>query len=186
MEYDNQVTSVEIAIDPKYVTSDRGVSSQVQKRFEKALGENFRVKNRFQQNESFYKLLTYEKLAIYIILLFIVLIISCNVFGSLSMLVIEKKDDMEIFRSMGAPESMVKKIFITEGWMISLLGMAVGVVFGLLLCWAQHSFGLVQMPGNFIIKAYPVVVKMSDIVVIVASVALIGYLMAHLPFMRKR
>ena len=142
-------------------------------------GEGFIVKNKYQQNESLYKMMTYEKLAIYLILLFVVLIISCNVFGSLSMLIIEKQDDIEILRSIGADNATINRIFTTEGWMISLLGAAVGIVVGVLVCLAQQYLHLVSLPGNFVVNYYPVHLQVFDILAIFVSVAAIGYLMSH-------
>ena len=139
---------------------------------------SFTVKNRQQQNESLYKLLSYEKIAIYAILLFVMIIISCNIFGSLSMLIIEKRDDIEILTSMGADERLIKKIFVKEGWMISLLGIVAGIALGLLICLLQQKVGLVKMPGNFIVEYYPVVIRWSDIMIIAGGVGLIGYLAA--------
>ena len=119
-------------------------------------------------------------MAIYLILLFVMLIVSFNIFGSLSMLIIEKRDDIATLRAMGADDALVSQIFVREGWMISLLGIAVGVAAGLLVCWLQQHFGLVKMPGNFVVDAYPVVVQVTDILLIVLGVALIGWLISLL------
>jgi ABC-type lipoprotein release transport system permease subunit len=81
---------------------------------------------------------------------------------------------------MGADDTLVEQIFVREGWLISLLGIAVGVVVGLLVCWVQQRFGLVKMPGNFVVDAYPVVVRISDVLIIIAGVALIGWLISFL------
>ena len=122
----------------------------------------------------------YEKIAIYLILLFVMLIVSFNIYGSLSMLIIEKRDDIATLRAMGADDGLVSQIFVREGWMISLLGIAIGVAVGLLVCWLQQRFGLVKMPGNFVVDAYPVVVQVSDILIIIVGVALIGWLISLL------
>ena len=79
---------------------------------------------------------------------------------------------------MGADDSLIGQIFVREGWLISLLGIAVGIVLGLLVCWAQQRFGLVKMPGNFVVDAYPVVVRVADILIVIAGVALIGWLIS--------
>ena len=178
LEYDNEVTSVEIYADSDVIAPNGVVTADFQKKVSAALGDSFTVKNRQQQNESLYKLLSYEKIAIYAILLFVMIIISCNVFGSLSMLIIEKRDDIEILRSMGADDRLIKKIFVKEGWMISLLGIVIGIALGLLVCLLQQKVGLVKMPGNFIVEYYPVVIRWSDILVIAGGVGLIGYLAA--------
>ncbi|MBQ5482186.1 MAG: ABC transporter permease, partial [Bacteroidales bacterium] len=147
---------------------------------EEKLGDGFVVRDRQQQNTMLYKLLKYEKIAIYLILLFIMLIISFNIYGSLSMLIIEKRDDIATLRAMGADDALVGQIFTREGWLISLLGIFSGVAIGLLICWAQQRFGLVKMPGNFVVDAYPVVVQAADILLIIAGVALIGWLISLL------
>ena len=108
------------------------------------------------------------------------LIISCNIFGSLSMLVIEKQADVKILESMGADRKLTRGIFVREGWYISLLGVAIGTAVGLLVCFLQQQLGLVKMPGNFVVEAYPVVVRLQDVLITVASVSLIGYLAARL------
>ena len=127
----------------------------------------------------------YEKLAIYMILIFIVIIIAFNVYSSLTMLIIEKKDDIGTLRSLGAPESMTRRIFLLEGWLISLLGLAIGLVIGIALVLLQQKFGLIRMPGNYIINAYPVILKASDIVWTVIGVAGVGYLLALPPSFTK-
>jgi ABC-type lipoprotein release transport system permease subunit len=97
------------------------------------------------------------------------------------MLVIDKRDDIEILKSMGADSAMIKRIFSTEGWLISLLGVVSGILLGLIIALAQQHFGLVKMPGNFMVDAYPVVVKFSDIVLTFVSVSTIGYIMSRIP-----
>ena len=179
LEYDKEVSMLEIRLKPETLTADGTISRQTQKEIAALFGDGFTVKNKYQQNESLYKMMTYEKLAIYLILLFVVLIISCNVFGSLSMLIIEKQDDIEILRSMGADDRTINRIFTTEGWMISLLGAAAGVLIGVLVCLAQQYFHLVKLPGNFIVSYYPVHIKLLDILIVFVSVAAIGYLMSH-------
>lgn len=178
LEYEEEVTSVEIYADSSVIAPNGVVTAGFQKRVSAALGDSFIVKNRQQQNESLYKLLSYEKIAIYAILLFVMIIISCNILGSLSMLIIEKRDDIEILKSMGADDRLIKKIFVKEGWMISLLGIVVGIAVGLLVCLLQQKVGLVRMPGNFIVEYYPVVIRWSDILIIAGGVGLIGYLAA--------
>ena len=108
------------------------------------------------------------------------LIVSFNIYGSLSMLIIEKRDDIATLQAMGADNALVSKIFVREGWMISWLGIGIGVAAGLLICWLQQRFGLVKMPGNFVVDAYPVVVQASDILIIIVGVALIGWLISLL------
>lgn len=156
----------------------------VQAKFEEALGEGYMVKNRYQQNETIYKMMTYEKVAIYMILLFIIIVVSCNVFGSLTMLIIEKTDDIHTLESMGASHKLIRNIFALEGWLITFLGMICGVVLGVLLCWIQQYFGVIKMPGSFIVNSYPVVVNWIDIVITVVGVSLVGFIITALPAWR--
>ena len=180
LEYDDEVSALEIYLKPdalnRHGLAPRSFLSQVQDK----LGSDFRVRDRQQQNTTLYKLLKYEKIAIYLILLFVMLIVSFNIYGSLSMLIIEKRDDIATLRAMGADDALVGQIFTREGWLISLLGIFSGVAIGLLICWAQQRFGLVKMPGNFVVDAYPVVVQAADILLIIAGVALIGWLISLL------
>ena len=133
------------------------------------------------QNESLYKMMKYEKAAIYMILIFVIIIIAFNIFGSLSMLIIEKKEDIQTLRSMGAQEKLIKNIFVLEGWMISLAGLAAGLVVGIGFSLLQQHFGFIKMPGHFVVQAYPIIVSWSDILLTIAGVTTIGYLIALLP-----
>lgn len=178
LEYSNEVSAIELKVLPECCNKKGVIKPQYQKKVEQILGEEFIVKNRFQQNETVYKLLTYEKLAIYAILLFIVLIISCNIYSSMNMLVIEKARDIEILKSIGADKKLISRIFTLEGWMISLLGIVIGIIVGLLICYIQIKFGLIKMPGNFIVNAYPVQVKLTDILIVFTSVSAIGFIMS--------
>ena len=142
------------------------------------LGEDFTVSDRFRQNESLYKMMKYEKASIYLILIFVILIIGLNIHASLSMLIIEKREDISTLRAMGAGETLIRRVFVLEGWFISLLGLAIGLLMGLAFCLLQQRFGLISMPGNFVIQAYPVVLKGSDLLITAFSVAILGYLIA--------
>ena len=180
LEEPENVSAVEVYYAPEDLSRKGLVPAARQKHIAAALGPGYTVKNRHQQNDTIYKLLSYEKIAIYAILLFIVLIISCNIFGSLSMLVIEKQADVQILESMGADRKLTRGIFVREGWYISLLGVAIGTAVGLLVCFLQQQFGIVKMPGNFVVDAYPVVIRLQDVLLTVASVSLIGWLAARL------
>ena len=142
------------------------------------LGDDFTVSDRFRQNESLYKMMKYEKASIYLILIFVILIIGLNIHASLSMLIIEKREDISTLRAMGAGEKLIRRVFVLEGWFISLLGLAIGLLMGLAFCLLQQRFGLISMPGNFVIQAYPVVLKASDLLITALSVAILGYLIA--------
>ena len=174
LEYPTEVSSLEI-------WTAAGRTKAVQEELSRRLGPSYRILDRYQQEESVYKMMRYEKLAIYLILIFVVLIIAFNIYSSLKMLVIEKQGDLETLRSMGAPEHLLHRIFLMEGWLISLVGLVIGLVSGVGLVLLQQRFGLVPMPGNFMVTAYPVVLKTSDLLWIVLGVAGIGYLMAYIP-----
>ena len=182
LDYDEEVSAVEIRVTEG--TADKalkGLSAELSER----LGPDYEVLDRYRQNEALYKMMRYEKLAIYMILIFIVIIIAFNIYSSLTMLIIEKKDDIGTLRSLGAPEPMTRRIFLLEGWLISLLGLVIGLVLGIAFVLLQQKYGLIRMPGSYIISAYPVILKASDIVWTVVGVALVGYLIALLPSLTK-
>ena len=153
---------------------------------EEVFGPGFDVKDRVRQNDALYKMMRYEKLAIYLILIFVVLIIAFSVLSSLTMLIIEKEQDMETLRSLGAPEGLTSRIFRLEGWMITLLGMVIGLIVGTVLVLIQQRFGIIQMPGNFAVSAYPVILKASDFLFIILGVALAGYAVACIPSVKQQ
>ena len=181
LEYKDEVSEVEVRLIEGTTGKD---VKRLQQEISERLGPDFRVKDRFQQNESLYKMMKYEKAAIYMILIFVIIIIAFNIFGSLSMLIIEKRPDIGTLRSMGAQESLIKRIFILEGWFISLAGLAVGLVIGTGFSLLQQHFGFIKMPGHFVVQAYPVILSWSDIILTAAGVASIGYLIALLPVLR--
>ena len=182
LDYDDEVTAVEIRVTEG--TTDRELKGLVSE-LEGRLGPDYAVLDRYRQNEALYKMMRYEKLAIYMILIFIVIIIAFNIYSSLTMLIIEKKDDIGTLRSLGAPEPMTRRIFLLEGWLISLLGLAIGLVIGIACVLLQQKFGIIKMPGNYIINAYPVILKATDIIWTAVGVALVGYLIALLPSLTK-
>ena len=176
--YDDEVSGIEIRLtDP---SSAKELKKTI-KSVKKLMGADFKVLDRYRQNPSLYKMMRYEKAAIYLILIFIIIIIASNVFGSLTMLIIEKKEDIETFRSLGATDKMLRKTFTLEGWLISLLGLFTGLVVGIGFALLQQRFGFIKMPGNFLVNAYPVILQWADIIVTVAGVAIIGYLIALIP-----
>ncbi len=178
LEYENEVSAVEIRL-----TDNAGPDEvkRLQKEISSRLGPDFKVRDRFQQNESLYKMMKYEKAAIYMILVFVIIIIAFNIFGSLSMLIIEKRPDIQTLRSLGARDKLIRNIFVLEGWMISLVGLAVGLVLGVGFSLLQQHFGFIKMPGGFLLQAYPVILSWTDILLTAISVAGIGYLIALLP-----
>ena len=178
LEYKDEVSAVEIRTMDGTSAKDQ---QKLQEEIAARLGPEFKVRNRFQQNESLYKMMKYEKMAIYMILIFVIIIIAFNIFGSLTMLMIEKREDIMTLRSMGAGESLIRRIFILEGWMISLSGLAAGMISGIGFSLLQQHFGFIKMPGHFVVQAYPIILSWSDILITAAGVALIGYLIALIP-----
>ena len=178
LEYNDEVSSIEIRIRPEAGEKGlRKIISGLQER----LGADYEVRDRFMQNEALYKMMKYEKAAIFLILIFIIILIGFSVFGSLSMLIIEKEDDIRTLRGMGAMDGLINRIFITEGWLISLLGMAAGLATGLGFAFLQQQFGFIRMPGGFTAAAYPIIVEMSDVLATAGCVTIIGLVMAYIP-----
>ena len=164
---EDEVSAIEL-------TTGRSSTKHCIRLLKSALGDEYQVMDRYERNSSVYKMMKYEKFAVYLILMFVVIIIAFNIFGSLSMLVIEKREDVKMLHAMGARDSLTRGIFVLEGWLISLAGMAAGLLAGVALCLVQQKFGLVKMPGGFALNAYPVILKVSDIAVTVIGVALAG------------
>ena len=183
LEYDDEVSAVEIRL---VEDSGKEELKRLQNEISRRLGPGFKVKDRFQQNESLYKMMKYEKAAIFMILIFVIIIIAFNIFGSLSMLIIEKREDMQTLRSLGAQDSLIRRIFVLEGWLISLTGLAGGLVLGIGFAAIQQAFGIIKMPGHFVVQAYPIILSWSDILLTAIGVAVIGYLIALIPARRCR
>ena len=178
LEYSDEVSGVEIRLRDGHTQKD--VKAMV-KEISERLGPEYLVSDRFAQNKSLYRMMKYEKLSIFTILIFIVIIIAFNIFGSLTMLIIEKRGDIGTLKSMGMRDSTVKRIFVLEGWMISLLGLAAGLVLGIGFSLLQQHFGFIKMPGNFVVQAYPVILSAKDVIITAASVAAVGWIIAKLP-----
>ncbi len=155
----------------------------VQQEIQGILGDKFLVKNRNEQNELFYRIMKSEKWAIFFILSFILVIASFNVIGSLTMLILDKKNDITTLDSMGASASLIKRIFLLEGWMISISGAVIGLILGSLISWLQAKYGLIKLSGSgsFIIDAYPVVFQLQDVAKVFLTVIAIGFLAAWIP-----
>lgn len=168
------------AIEVKF--RDKAEPGTLKKRITKIYGDEFLVQTRYEQQEIFYKVMRSERLAIFLILTLILIIASFNIIGSLTMLIIEKERDIEILRSLGADNDLIRKIFIFEGWLISIIGASTGLILGFLVCWLQQTFGLVKLQSeSLIMEAYPVVMKIKDFIIVPATVLLIGYWAAWYP-----
>lgn len=178
LDYKDEVTSVEVFLKPGPHTGE------VQTKIEKVLGSRFLVKNRFQQNEALFKVLKSEKLIIFLILVFILILASFNMIGSLSILIVEKLKDIAVLKTMGAGKSLIRKIFTAEGMLISLVGSLTGLFIGLGLLFLQEHFGLVSLggkEGDFIINAYPVNILFPDFIKVFFTVLFIGLLATWYP-----
>ena len=150
------------------------------------VGKDFTIKNRFQQHELFYKIMRSEKWAVFLILTFILIIAMFNVISSLTMLVIEKKKDIAIYRSMGAETTFVRKVFLIEGMMITVFGALIGLMIGTVICYLQQRFGLIKLggSGSFVIDSYPVKIVVVDFIYVFFTVCLIGLFAAWYPAKR--
>lgn len=182
LEYTNESTSVELG------TAEGQNPEEIVAAVQNILGPGFKVETRYQQNEVLYKTLKSEKMWTFLILVFILVIATFNTIGSLTLLIIEKKKDIGILWSMGADRKVIRRIFFTEGLLISLAGTVSGIVFGLLFCWLQKQFGLIRFGEGFVVSWYPVSVELMDLVYIVIAVTAIGLLAAWYPvnvFTRK-
>jgi len=169
------------AIEIKLKNLDQ--SDQVQEHIQDLLGEDYVVKNRFQLHDVLFKMMQSEKTAIFFILAFILVIASFNIIGSLSMLIIDKQGDIETLISIGANKLLIQRIFLLEGWLISLLGAVIGTLMGVGVCLLQEKFGLIKLSGaeNFIFSSYPVDIEFSDVAIVFTTVIIIGYLASRLP-----
>lgn len=148
------------------------------------LGDGFLVKDRYEQQSETFNIMEIEKFIAYIFLSFILIVASFNIVGSLSMLMIDKKEDANTLRKLGADEKQVANVFLYEGRMIAIIGAAMGLVLGLLLCWLQQTFGLValgQSEGSFIVNAYPVSVHPLDIVIVFFTVVAVSWIATWYP-----
>ena len=167
-----RVTSVELRLRD-------GVSlSSAKRELRQLLGARFQVQDRFEQQADVFRIMRIEKLISFVFLTFILLIACFNIIGSLSMLMIDKRQDVRTLRSLSATDGQVCDIFMLEGRMISLAGAAVGLLLGLALCWLQQEFGLISMgssAGSFIVEAYPVSVHVGDLVIVFLTVLVVGW-----------
>jgi lipoprotein-releasing system permease protein len=157
---------------------------KVKSQIKQLCGTKFVVKDRFEQQDDTFKIMKIEKLIAYIFLTFILMVACFNIIGSLSMLIIDKKDDVVTLRNLGASDKQIVRIFLFEGRMISAIGAILGIVIGLTLCWLQQQYGIVALgssSGTFVINAYPVSVHPEDIVLVFCTVLIVGFLSVWYP-----
>jgi ABC-type lipoprotein release transport system permease subunit len=179
--YDHEVSALEIKL------KEGSNAYRIKKRIGALLGDEYAVQDRYEQQEASFKMMQVEKWMTYLILAFVLMLALFNVVGSLSMLMIEKQEDVRVLRNLGADDPLIRRIFLFEGWMISGFGALIGIAAGLILCWLQTTFGLIKMgmaDGSFIIDNYPVRVVFSDVVTVLATVLTIGFLSAWYPVYR--
>ena len=177
-EQQGMVSALELRLKPG--SNFERVKAQIQD----IAGDKYSVKDRFEQQDDTFKIMKIEKLMAYIFLTFILMIACFNIIGSLSMLIIDKKDDVVTLRNLGASDKQIVRIFLFEGRMISAIGAVLGIVLGLVLCWAQQTFGLVKLgssSSSFVINAYPVSVHPEDVILIFVTVLVVGFLSVWYP-----
>ena len=176
LEYENKASNVEL-----FTTPNTDIN-KVKKEVKAVIGENFTVKNQQEQQETLYKIMRSEKWAVYVILTFILILATFNVVGSLSMLMIDKRKDTEILKSMGADNHLIQKIFMNEGLLISVAGGIIGLLLGIILVLLQQQFGFVKFGtgGNYVVDAYPVLLKLKDVLLIFATILVVGCTSAFL------
>lgn len=175
---EGQLTSLELRLKPG---SD---FDRVKQQMQQIAGSQFHVLDRYEQQDDTFRIMEVEKLIAYVFLTFILVIACFNIIGSLSMLIIDKRNDVVTLRNLGANERQITRIFLFEGRMISTIGAVFGILIGLLLCWLQQQYGLVRLgssEGSFVVDAYPVSVHPWDIVLIFFTVIAVGYLSVWYP-----
>jgi len=172
-----KITGLEVNV------SDKADIPAVKQRLTAMTGKNFEVKDRFEQHAWLYKIMNSEKLAVYLILSFILVIAAFNLIGALLMLVIEKKKDMAVLKSMGATSNLIMKIFFLEGIMLSSIGALLGIGLGTLVCWLQMKYELIKLNGGntFVLNAYPVSFKLDDFILVFLTVVVLGLIASYYP-----
>ena len=173
-----RVSSVELKL------KDGANADKVKQQLQAQLGERFKVEDRYEQQNDVFRVMRVEKLISYLFLSFILLVACFNIIGSLSMLMIDKRQDIQTLKSLGATDAQICTIFRLEGHIISFAGALLGLVLGTVLCWIQQEYGLVNMgssEGTFIVEAYPVSVYLTDILLVLVTVLAVGWLAIWYP-----
>ena len=166
------------------IKTDSTETDNIKKQLKDMLGPAYKVESRFEQNNTLYMMMGGEKKAIYVILLFVLLVASFNMIGALSMLVIEKQKDIAILRAMGATTSAIRTIFLFEGVLWSGLGALSGIVLGSLICIIQQQFKIIKMADSFAVEAFPVKLLLPDVLIVFVTIIIIGVLVSWYPSMR--
>ena len=177
-EYENLVTDIEIFINDKSLKANgKRQLGRIKKEIKDILGDDYKVYDQYEQQETLYKMMKAEKLAVYLILTFILIMATFNVIGTLSMLIIDKNKDITLLKAMGGDSTLIKKIFINEGLLISVVGGILGLLLGIAAVLIQQYFGIIRLgngDGNYIIEAYPVALQFTDIVLVFITITIIG------------
>ena len=183
-QYEKQISALEIHV------SAEAKLLEVQRELQNLLSDDYKVLTRLQQKADLYKMFSMEKWISFFVVLFILIIAIFNIVGTLSMLILEKKKDIQTLLSIGADARFVRKIFYYEGLLIALFGACLGIIFGVFACWLQQQYGIIQLGtnGHFLIDAYPVKVLSRDIILVFSTVAVIGSVSVYFPvnFICKR
>lgn len=176
-DLDATVSAIEIGLSPKANTA------QMKRAIEHIVGEGFTVKDRYEQQAATFKVVEIEKFVTYLFLCFILMVACFNIISSVSMLILDKQSNADTLRSLGATEGLISRIFIYEGNLIALLGAVVGLVLGIVLCLLQQEYGLIGLgtEGQFVVNAYPVRVKVTDLILVLVSVVAVSALSVWLP-----
>ena len=176
-QYTDEVSAVNLRLTPE------ADEDAVIRKLQEKLGDEFRIQNRYEQQADTFRIMEIEKLISYIFLVFILMIACFNVIGSLSMLIIDKKNDVQTLRNLGASDNQIVRIFLFEGRMISFIGAVSGVIIGLVLCLIQQEYGIISLgnAGSFIVDAYPVSVHTWDVVLVFVTVLIVGFISVWYP-----
>ena len=176
-DYDTEVSAIEVALSPQ------ANANKAKQGIAAIMGEGFTVKNRYEQQAATFKVVEIEKFVTYLFLCFILMVACFNIISSVSMLILDKQANADTLRSLGATEGFVSRIFIYEGNLIALLGAVIGLLLGIVLCLLQQEFGLIGLGGDgqFVVDAYPVRVKATDLLLVLVSVVAVSALSVWLP-----
>jgi len=178
LDYEDEVTSIELSLNKSANVE------KVKKEIVQLIGNDYEVRNRFEQQVLLYRIMKSEKWSIFLILSFILVIAAFNVISSLTMLILDKKDDVRTLHNLGATDQLIKRIFMLEGMMISIGGAVLGLILGGLISWLQQEFGLISLgdgSGSFVVDAYPVKLLAKDFLIVFLVVLAIGFLVAWYP-----
>jgi lipoprotein-releasing system permease protein len=176
-DYDTEVSAIEVRLSPK------ANEAKVKQSIVTLMGEGYTVKNRYEQQAATFKVVEIEKFVTYLFLCFILMVACFNIISSVSMLILDKQANAETLRSLGATDSFVARIFIYEGNLIALLGAVIGLVLGVVLCLLQQEFGIIGLGGDgqFVVDAYPIRVKFTDLLLVLVSVVAVSAISVWMP-----